>query len=259
MLKPVLIATAVCVASVSAAQTPQPAPAAPPRPTGYLPKGAVDGSRFLPPVPAAGSPQEAADKAAYAAAGTQVDSPRWKQAAADDDFRTPALLAHYRCALGVSLTEETSPVLSRLLGRVRADAGSVAEATKLKFMRPRPFAEDAPDAPLCLTVPPEARGRASTAYPSGHTVGATVFGLVLSELAPDRADEVMRRTAELNESRVVCRLHYPSDIRAGEILGSVVYARLQAEPEFRKDVEAARAEMTAARTSAPKPDGCPAG
>jgi len=65
----------------------------------------------------------------------------------------------------------------------------------------------------------------------------------------------MARTHAFTESRLVCRVHYPTDVRAGERLAAAIYARLQSSAEYEADVRAARAEIAAA----PKPRGCPAG
>jgi NAD(P)-dependent dehydrogenase (short-subunit alcohol dehydrogenase family) len=61
------------------------------------------------------------------------------------------------------------------------------------------------------------------------------------------------------QSPVVCNVHWLSDTEQGSIMGAAVVARLHAEPEFRADLDAARAEIAAARAAgeAPRRD-CPA-
>jgi acid phosphatase (class A) len=79
------------------------------------------------------------------------------------------------------------------------------------------------------------------------------WGLILSELAPRKAGELMQAGAAIGDSRVICGVHYQSDVEAGRQLGAAMVARLHAEPAFEKDLAAARAEL--ARDHA-APAGC---
>ena len=221
-------------------------------PQGYVEAGSVDAVQVVGPPPAAGSPAEAADVAAYKAAAAGADTPRWRQAAEDDALDMPVVLKRYACALNADLDPARAPATVRLLTRTMADADHISRGAKTTYNRPRPFAADDPAAPLCVVIPAERRARTSSTYPSGHATLGTIWGLVLIQLAPDRAGEIAARTRFFIESRQVCRLHYPSDLRAGERLGGVIFARLQASPDYQADLAAARAEIAAA----PKPTGC---
>jgi acid phosphatase (class A) len=70
---------------------------------------------------------------------------------------------------------------------------------------------------------------------------------VLAELAPDRATEILMRARSIGESRIVCGVHYVSDIQAGRDAGAVLVARLHADPAFQADLVKARDEIKAAR------------
>lgn len=221
-------------------------------PQGYLPPGAVDAVQVVGPPPAPGSAAEAADIAVYRDAARDAGSPRWKQAAADDDISTPAVLKRYACALDADLDPVRAPALTRLLHRVETDATTIGAGAKKTYNRPRPFAADDPATPLCIDIPADRRGKTSSTYPSGHATGGTLMGLVLAQAAPEHATAVMARTHAFADSRRVCRMHYPSDVAAGERLAGAIFARLQASPEFQADVKAAAAEIAAA----PDAKGC---
>jgi hypothetical protein len=80
--------------------------------------------------------------------------------------------------------------------------------------------------------------------------------MILAELAPQRADALYARGREYAESRYICGSHSYSAAEAGLLSGAVIYGAEQASETFRRDMEAARAEVqaalqTAARTAAP--------
>jgi acid phosphatase (class A) len=56
----------------------------------------------------------------------------------------------------------------------------------------------------------------------------------------------MARAARYGESRLVCEVHYRSDVTAGEALGLIVAERLMAKPSFRLQFNRARAELARA-------------
>ena len=79
------------------------------------------------------------------------------------------------------------------------------------------------------------------------------WALILAQAAPDRQDAVLARGRAFMQSRVVCNVHWRSDVEAGGVEGAAVFARLQNEPAFRDDLAAAAAEITAARAAGHHP------
>jgi acid phosphatase (class A) len=61
------------------------------------------------------------------------------------------------------------------------------------------------------------------------------------------------RARAFGESRVVCGVHNMSAVEAGRTNGSILVAALHGSPEFRRDMDAARAEVAAARKRGPAP------
>ena len=91
-------------------------------------------------------------------------------------------------------------------------------------------------------------------YPSGHVTWGWTVGLILAELAPDRAEPILSRARAFGESRLVCGVHNLSAVEAGRTNGSIVVAALHGREDFRKDLEIARKEVAAARKAGPAPD-----
>ena len=55
------------------------------------------------------------------------------------------------------------------------------------------------------------------------------------------------------QSRVVCGVHYRSDVEAGRVVGAASVARLHADPVFNAQVALARKEVQAAWAAGSKP------
>lgn len=213
-------------------------------PHGYLAKDeAPNAAAFLPPPPQAGSLREQDDIAVYRATRALKDTPRWTQARADNEIETPSAPRVFDEALGIRFTPERMPVLTRLLGRMLGDLETVQTPAKRGFIRPRPFVTE--PAETCIT--PESWLAASGSYPSGHSALGWAWALVLSEMAPDRADEILVRGLAYGESRMICGVHYASDVEAGRIVGAALFASLKADPAFQADFEVARRELVEAR------------
>lgn len=228
--------------------TSAPAPAAvyPP----YLtPALTPDASLFLPPAPQPGSPVQAADVAAFRRTRALEGSARWRMAASDAELAPSALMADFACALGVKLDPTTAPTLARLIQRMGRDAGGAAHRAKEIYSRPRPFLTNS--GPICLPKSPDLVQ--SWSYPSGHSTYSWSVGLVLAEIAPDRAAAILGRAKAYGESRVVCGVHYVSDVEQGRTTASGVVAALHADPTFLTDLGLARAEVMAARGRGPAP------
>ena len=69
--------------------------------------------------------------------------------------------------------------------------------------------------------------------------------MILARVAPERSEALMARAEEYEESRLVCGMHFPSDVEAGHEVAVAVVAHLDASSEFRADLNKARKEHTA--------------
>jgi len=214
---------------------------------GYLKPAQVPNSAaFLPPPPGAGSSAMAADEEAYASTRVLRDTPRWAQAAKDADLTFPNAARAFSCVLGMAISQEATPHLYTLLRRVRTDAGLATEKAKELYRRQRPYlahgdSSCTPDQIL-----------KNDSYPSGHSSIGWAWALVLAELAPDRADAIFARGLSFSGSRIVCGVHWKSDVEAGRVVGAATVSRLHADPVFAAQVELARGEIEAARAAGAK-------
>jgi len=232
----------------------QPAPAFTAHPgflPGYLsPKELPDSLAILPPPPAAGSNALSLDEEFNRKALALHGTPRWTLATKDADLMFPQPAETFSCALNAPITEKDTPHLYNLMRRTLTDSGLATYAAKKHYSRARPFAVD--NAPICT---PEAQTHliSDGSYPSGHSAIGFSWALILSEIAPDRADALLIRGQVFGQSRVVCNVHWESDVMEGRIVGAATVARLHANVAFLADLQAAKSEFAAVRAKGLKP------
>ena len=211
---------------------------------GYLsPQGMPDAATILGPPPANGTGTKAGDVATYQATRVLKDLPRWELAVRDAQFGPAAIMREYSCAAGMALDPAIDPALFRLLRRMVEDFESVEQHAKAVYKRSRPFVENGG----LMCTPNDKSILTSYSYPSGHSTFSWTAGMIMAELMPDHATALMNRARSYGESRVICGAHYESDVQAGRVVASALFAVLQTNSQFRADLDSARAELTANR------------
>jgi acid phosphatase (class A) len=248
MVRKGLAAGAAALAIVAVGWTALSQQAAPARPPGYLAE-ALNGAALVGAPPAEGSPRAVAERNHYEATRALQGSPRWAQATFDNELTPAALSQGFGCAAGVALSAGGTPATTRLLSRVGTDVGRASAASKGVHQRARPAVGN--DRPICIPRDPALMENSS--WPSGHAMLGWTYALLLAELVPTNADAVLLRGREFGDSRVVCGVHFQSDVEAGRTVAAALVARLHAEPQFVADMAAARAELAKAEA----PENCP--
>lgn len=210
----------------------------------------LDSTAFVPLAPTTESSRQALDELVSEHALGLRDSPRWQLATTDADLSFPAAAGSFSCALGVDISEEHTPALYLLMRRTVADIGLASYGAKQRDQRPRPFMVN--DRPLC-TPEHEEMLRDDGSYPSGHSAIGWGWALILAELAPERAEALLQRGRTFGESRLVCNVHWYSDVIEGRMVAAAAVARLHANDEFQATLDAAGAEIRRARTEGLSP------
>ena len=95
----------------------------------------------------------------------------------------------------------------------------------------------------------EEEHRTNGSYPSGHTVLGWTMALLLSDINPAVADQLLARGYEYGQSRVIAGYHWQSDVDAGRLAASVLYAKLQGNERFREQLAKARQEFAKKRNA----------
>ena len=218
---------------------------------GYLqPEVLPNSLTLIPPPPAEGSAAFALDEEFSRKSIELRGTPRWELAAKDAELMFPEAGGTFSCALGAPITEKDTPHLYMLLRRTLADVGLSTYTAKNKYQRKRPFMKN--KEPICTPDEKELLMKDGS-YPSGHTAIGWAWALILTEIAPDRADAILARGRAFGESRNICNVHWHSDVVEGRFMGAAAVARLHADPAFRAEIEAAKAELASVRAKGLKP------
>lgn len=228
-------------------------------PKGYLAPGEFDVTHVLEPAPAIGDPRYKTDRAIFRATRRLLSTPRGTLATTDANYAVPALLHDFSCSVGVALTPANAPKLVAVVQRAGADTGAETNAAKKFYRRQRPFLID--HGAICqpqAALYDQRQHRMSYDYPSGHTTWGWTWALILADLAPDRAQEVLVRGRAYGDSRFVCGAHNESAVEAGMQSASATMTLVRTKRAYQADLAAARAELTALRSTGPRPVGCEA-
>jgi acid phosphatase (class A) len=193
--------------------------------------------RVLPPPPSDGSPAERAEldeMLRIQGARTPAQAERAKEDATISVFRLGDALGS-----PAEFNKTRLPHVAALFDKVREAEWAVIGPAKKSFDRKRPYVMEPQLKPVISRLD-------SQAYPSGHATWAFAVGFVLADMVPEKRAEILTRAAEFAHNRTVAGVHYPSDVDAGRICGSVLAAFLFASPEFRGEEQQAAAELRSA-------------
>jgi acid phosphatase (class A) len=155
------------------------------------------------------------------------------QAKADDQEEDIFI---FKTVLGPGFTAEALPVTAALSAHVRKDESAADSPLKKIYRRPRPYQLDSTLHPVCaLNAEP-------TSYPSGHTLSGYLLAFTLVQLVPEKRQQIFDRANEYVHNRLICGVHYASDIEASRMVAYAVFGSLTASPKFQQDLATASEE-----------------
>jgi acid phosphatase (class A) len=129
------------------------------------------------------------------------------------------------------------PKLEKLAQHVEDDVRIQVRGAKDHFRRLRPYEIETRLEPCIDNV------RGDLSYPSGHAAYAWSMAYLLEKMVPERRAELESRAAEFARQRMVCGVHFPSDLAAGQRAARLVLDALEREPRFREDLASAKSEL----------------
>ena len=199
----------------------------------FVSREQVDLKVLLAPPPADKSSQTVAEIAEL----VQIQKERTPQekasAVADADLSVFQLASDI---FGPKFKAENLPLTSKLFEHLSEDGISVLRSAKNNWNRTRPFAVSS-EVKSCFD------DISSGSYPSGHSTLAYLQTVVLANMVPEKSVQLFERAAHYARNRMVCGVHYRSDIEGGRIAGTVIAASAMQNPEFKKEFALAKKEI----------------
>ena len=229
------------------------APAASPTPGYVADRPPLALMRLLPPPPEARSTDEQADKFLYRQSKRGIGGTLWQSAIGQLSVTSPSFVKAVSCAVGATLSQQTTPATMTLLRRAGTDLSRAVFLAKDYYKRPRPFSTDKgkacdPDAAV------DGGKSLGFAYPSGHAAVGWLWGLILSDARPVRSAAVLKFGKSTGDLRIACRVHWASDVTGGRLMATALYQQIADSADYKADLQKAKAELSLA----PVPEGCPA-
>ncbi len=194
----------------------------------------VDAVALLPPPPAAGSLAQQKDMQAVIQAQEDRTPEQSAIAIADNEIS----IFRFADVLGPHFTATELPLTSKFFQQLKAVADAILLPTKTVWNRPRPFVTN-PDLHAIGPLPK------TGSYPSGHSNFGYLTGIIIGQMVPEKAAELMARAVQYGDNRVLAGVHYPSDVEASRRVAAATAAVLLSNPLFRADLASAKAELRA--------------
>jgi acid phosphatase (class A) len=169
---------------------------------------------------------------------------------------------------GPRFTPSTVPVTAAFFSHVYRSMLPHLQAAKDCWHRDRPFVVDPELEPLARSFDSTKRRSAPTraispaagdspctapavdspyspSYPSGHATVGAMMAILLAEMVPERRAALFACGWEYGDARVISGVHFPSDVEAGRMLGTLLVNVMHQDSRFRADLQSARRELRA--------------
>lgn len=131
---------------------------------------------------------------------------------------------------------ESYPATTALLMNCIQDIRVTEFRLKQIFKRPRPYHLESNLKPLTRINSPS--------FPSGHSLWAYTEAYIFGELIPAQRSQSIKAALEVQWSREILGIHYPSDNEASRVIGWYLFKYWHNNPRFILDLEKARAEWS---------------
>jgi acid phosphatase (class A) len=200
--------------------------------TAFVDANQVDITKLLPAPPADGSAMQKSELAELH--NIQANRTPAMVAAAEADAGEKDMFI-FRTTLGPAFSPGALPMTTTLSADIAANEPAVLKPAKQFFDRDRPFVAD----PTLHNVCPAD----SASYPSSHSTMAYLQADVLAAMVPEMRNAIFARAANYTYNRLVCGVHYPSDVQAGKMVADAMIGPMMRNPTFQAEFVRAQTEL----------------
>ena len=198
-------------------------------------------ANFLPAPPEFESAQFVYDQTQHLWGKLQrLNEERAQMAINDAVYGMQTIIDIYGSMFGLDITKDGTPEIYKLLQDVSCTCDSVTVRAKKHHMRLRPYVYYKEGT---LVPEKEEKHAGEGSWPSGHTALGWTTALLLADLNPAAADNILARAYEHGQSRVIAGYHWQTDVDAARLAASLLYIKLQGNERFQEQMAKARQEF----------------
>lgn len=163
-----------------------------------------------------------------------------KTARADVDDSADYMAEIFSTAFGMTISQTETPNIYNLISKVNQTSAPAYNDAKESFSRVCPY--------VLLNQKTSYEADEDYymnhgSYPSGHTTEGWLVAMVLAEINSENAEDLYARAYQYGQSRVITGYNWQSDVDAGSLVASTVYAYLHTCDEFLKMMDLAKSEF----------------
>ena len=129
-----------------------------------------------------------------------------------------------------TLTAQEVSDWTPFINSLNSNAYATISTAKNEWQRERPYLAHS-DIHPCITL------ESSTSYPSGHSALAELYARVLEIAFPTRTADFKARALQIALDRSLGGVHYPTDIRDGNLLGDQIYDSQNVNGELDREIQ----------------------
>ena len=170
---------------------------------------------------------------------TERDTELGQQAKEDFLAQTANYLSAFSKVVGIELTAGNTPNIYTLFDYCMTYGEKAQAKAQASYFYRRPYARF--NQPT-LVPAYESQLKNVSSYPSSQAMMGWLFALMLTEVCPDKQNEVLARGYEYGTSSVISGYHWDSDSYAGCLLASALVSRLHSHPGFNAMIQSAITE-----------------
>ena len=185
------------------------------------------------------SPKFLNDSAQYEWGKSVRETDLGKQALDDMSWQLSSYLSIFSDIIGIDFSDKNTPFTYELLkyGMTYADKAIKLSQSSYYFQRPYVYFDE----PSLITSS-EDEYRNTSSYPSAQAVYGWLLGMILSEVCPDKQNDILNRSYAIGNSSVISGYNWQSDTEVGRELACALVAFIHSDPGILYQLKLAQIE-----------------
>lgn len=157
-----------------------------------------------------------------------------------------SIFALFSSVLGMKVSKNNTPEIYKLAKTAINDALFASHKGQEHFKRTKPYVYFHEESLTSKGDGADFNDKENS-YPSGHSTHGWILALVLSNIAPEHSEALMKCAEQYATYRVIMGRHWKSDIDAGRTLAITIFSKEVVSPKYQQQLIKAKAEYKSMR------------